>query len=72
MEEGYLTVNELCMLLKVSEPWVYKLVREKRIPFLRIAGKVVRFKLTDIESWIEAGRDQKYCRDKHQKSEIGG
>jgi excisionase family DNA binding protein len=72
MEEVFLTVSEICTMLKVSEPWVYRLIKEERIPFFRIAGKAVRFKQSEVLAWIEAGRDQRYYRDKWRETEIQG
>lgn len=62
--ESFLTVSELSEILKVSEPWVYKLVRQQRIPFTRVAGKAVRFRESDIEGWLEESNGKRYFRDK--------
>jgi excisionase family DNA binding protein len=40
--EVLLTVEEVAGSLKVSQVWIYKLVREKRIPFYHVE-KCVRF-----------------------------
>lgn len=70
--EMLLTVDEVSKILKVSQVWIYKLVREKKIPFCRLGGKTVRFKQSELETWIETGRDQRYCRDKWREAEIQG
>lgn len=67
METLY-TVNELAEALKVSEVWLYRLVREDKIPYVRVAGKAVRFKESEIEEWIEKGRGRRYYRDKHREA----
>lgn len=61
--QDFITVSEVAKALKVSEPWIYKLVRQKRIPFFRVQ-KLVRFSLIEIEEWLEATRNQEWHRDK--------
>ena len=50
--ESLLTVDDLVKAWKVTPVWIYKLVREKRIPFVHIE-RCVRFKLSDIEQWVK-------------------
>lgn len=45
-------IKELSSYLKVSIPEIRKLVREKRIPNLRI-GKMIKFNLVSINNWLE-------------------
>jgi predicted DNA-binding transcriptional regulator AlpA len=56
-----LTVDEVASLLKISKYHVYELAKERTksgdirdnpLPCVRL-GKSVRFRKTDIESWIE-------------------
>jgi excisionase family DNA binding protein len=61
--EVFLTVDDLSKMLKVSQVWLYKLVREKRIPFYHIE-KCVRFSPSEIEKWLEDRRMGEYHRDK--------
>jgi excisionase family DNA binding protein len=63
--ETFLTPEELSKMLKVSRVWVYKLCDQGRIPFFRLAGKVIRFREEDIRGWLEGGRGVKYERDKN-------
>ena len=60
--ESFLTVDDLSKRLKVSKIWLYKLVREKRIPFLHIE-KCVRFDPEEIREWLEQRRMRDYKRD---------
>lgn len=62
--ETFLTPEELAKSLKVSRVWVYKLVNEGRIPFFRLAGKVIRFDPKEIGEWMGKSRGEKYHRDK--------
>ena len=61
--ENFLTVDELSEKLKVSKVWLYKLVREKRIPFYHIE-KCIRFSPSDIQNWLEERRNKEWRRDK--------
>jgi len=54
----YLTVDNLSQMLQVSPVRVYKLVRQKRIPFYHIE-RCVRFSQPEIMSWIE----ERKCRE---------
>ncbi len=62
--ETFLTPDELSKMLKVSRVWIYKLCEQGRIPFFRLAGKVIRFNPGEIEAWMEESRGGKYHRDK--------
>jgi excisionase family DNA binding protein len=61
--ENYLTVDDLSKTLKVSRVWIYKLVREKRIPFYHIE-KCVRFSPSAINEWLESKKNIEWHRDK--------
>ena len=61
--ESFLTVDDLSKRLKVSKIWLYKLVREKRIPFLHIE-KCVRFDPVEIQEWLNQKRMKEYRMEK--------
>ena len=63
--ETFITPDELSKILKVSRVWVYKLCDQGRIPFFRLAGKVIRFREEEISQWLEEGRGMRYERDKN-------
>lgn len=63
MEEDFLTVKDIVKKFRVSQPWVYKLVREKKIPFYHIE-KCVRFSPSEIDSWLQERRFRTWKRDK--------
>jgi excisionase family DNA binding protein len=50
------TYNELAEYLKVQPGTLRKWVMDKKIPFIKIGGKSVRFKKTDIDNWLEYQR----------------
>jgi excisionase family DNA binding protein len=57
--ETYLTVDDLSKALQVTPVWIYKLVREKRIPFVHVE-RCVRFSPSEIERWLEERRNQEW------------
>jgi len=61
--ETFLTVSDLSKILKVSPVWIYKLVREKRVPFYHVE-KCVRFSPSEIERWLEERKNKEWHRDK--------
>ncbi len=64
MEEDLLTPEELAKKWKVSRIWIYRLAQQGRIPFIRVAGKILRFHPAEIEEWLKENRGQEYHRDK--------
>ncbi|MGD0915695.1 MAG: helix-turn-helix domain-containing protein [Thermodesulfobacteriota bacterium] len=69
--EEFLTVEDISKTLKVSPVWIYKLVRQKRIPFFRVE-KCVRFLPSEIGKWLEGGRNREWHRDKIRRPLDGG
>ena len=57
--ENYLTVDDLSKSLKVTSVWIYKLVRQKRIPYLHIE-RCIRFSPTAIEGWLKERENREY------------
>jgi excisionase family DNA binding protein len=62
--ETFLTVSDLSKILKVSPVWIYKLVREKKVPFYHVE-KCVRFSPSEIEQWLEERKNKEWHRDKN-------
>ena len=61
--EELVTVDDLSKTLRVSRVWIYKLVREKRIPFYHIE-KCVRFSPAEVKEWLEERKNTEWHRDK--------
>ncbi len=53
--ERYLTVSEAAMFLNTSERFVRRLVAERRVAFHHV-GRHVRFAVSDLEAFVQAGR----------------
>ena len=58
MEDRLLSPKELSEFLRVSKPFPYLLVKRGLIPYYKM-GKVIRFKLSDIEAYLERSRVEK-------------
>ena len=50
--EILLTVTDVAALLQLDVGTVYHLISEKRIPFIRLSARCVRFRRSDILKWI--------------------
>jgi excisionase family DNA binding protein len=50
--------RELTKLLKVSKPWPYIMVKRGLLPCYKM-GKVIRFRFSDIEAYLEQCRVEK-------------
>jgi excisionase family DNA binding protein len=49
-----LTVNEVAMILRVSNMTVYRLVKNKQLPAIRV-GKNYRIKEIDVDKYLDRG-----------------
>lgn len=56
MSNKLLTVNEVAQILRVSNMTVYRLVKSKQIPAIRV-GKNYRIKESDVEKYLNRGSD---------------
>ncbi len=55
--EKMLSPTQLADILGTSLPWVYKLVREKRIPFYHVE-RCVRFSPSEVREWLEERKNK--------------
>jgi excisionase family DNA binding protein len=53
--EELISSKELSRMLKVSKPWPYVMVKRGLLPCYKM-GKVIRFKWSDIEAFLEQSR----------------
>ena len=51
-----LDVVQTATYLGCSERYVRRLIHERRIPFVRLGGRKIRFATTDLESWVDEQR----------------
>jgi len=54
--ETYMTIEELASHLKLAVQTIRRWVLNREIPFHKIK-KVIRFRLSEIEKWIEDGAE---------------
>lgn len=48
---NYCTADELAQVLQLSTGFIYKLARQKRIPFIRI-GRSIRFDIDEVKKTL--------------------
>jgi len=53
--EIYLTIEGLAEYLKLAEQTIRRWVLNREIPFQRINTKLIRFRVSEIEKWIDEG-----------------
>ena len=46
-------VSEAAAYLGLSDRHVRRLVQERRVPFLKVAGSRVKFRPGDLDAWLE-------------------
>lgn len=56
MSFDYVNASELALLLGESVKTIYGRVYNRQIPYYKPGGKILLFKLTEIEKWIKDGR----------------
>ena len=56
MNKNLITVKEVAEILRASEIWVKRLVKQKKIPSYKIAGKRL-FDKAEIMEWIESQKN---------------
>jgi excisionase family DNA binding protein len=48
-----LTVEDVCAWFKVTRDWVYDEVQARRLPFLRLGRKHLRFRRAELLDYLE-------------------
>ncbi len=54
-----MTYGEVEELLQVKRSTIYGWVSRGVIPFVRLSGRVVRFRRDEITTWIDAGKNSR-------------
>lgn len=60
-----LTVAEVAALTRLAPGSIYHLISAKRIPVIRLSRRCVRFRLSDLQAWLETLSDPaspSYCK----------
>lgn len=53
--EPLLTLPDVAALLQVSRTSIYRLIAERKIPFIKVGG-AIRFSRGDVENYLSCGR----------------
>jgi excisionase family DNA binding protein len=53
-----LTTKEVAESLSIHPKTVYKLVKDKRIPFIKREGLGIKFRKKDVEDWLNKGANK--------------
>jgi excisionase family DNA binding protein len=48
-----ISVQELAKMIKFTPATIYRWVKDRRIPFVKMPGNDIRFDKQKIENWIE-------------------
>ena len=51
-----LDIRSAAIRLDCSERYIRRLVQERRIPFIRLGGRKIRFLVVDLDRWVEGQR----------------
>jgi excisionase family DNA binding protein len=54
METKLMTVRDAADYLRLSEQTIQRYVQKREIPFHKVK-KVIRFRLSEIEAWVDGG-----------------
>jgi excisionase family DNA binding protein len=71
MAKDFFSINELAENLNIKKSTLYSIVRNGDLPHYRI-GRIIRFKRTDIESWLENHRNEAVDPEKKAKDILIG
>jgi len=57
MSEGLMLIDQVAQMTGYKVGTVYQLVCQRRIPFIKLSTKALRFDRAEIERWIESHRE---------------
>ena len=56
--EKLYTIDEMASMLKVEKRTLVEWVQHRRIPYVRVDEKLIRFRVSDIVQWVKKNRQQ--------------
>jgi excisionase family DNA binding protein len=60
--EPLVDMRELCKYTALSRSYLYEMISEERLPFpVYKFGRSVRFRLSEVDQWIESCKHSKAC-----------
>jgi excisionase family DNA binding protein len=57
MDSDFLNIQDLSQLLRIKPSTLYSMVEKKMIPHYKV-GRMVRFKRSEIDQWMEGNREE--------------
>ena len=66
--EKLLTVNDVCAVTGLKRSTIYAMIHHERIPVIKISGRCVRFRESDIQAWLESKLVD--AKDKEPKEQV--
>jgi excisionase family DNA binding protein len=54
--DGWMTSDQVCDWLQLRKDYLYDLVAHDRIPHVKLGPRILRFKRTELDAWIESHR----------------
>jgi excisionase family DNA binding protein len=48
-----LNISQVCDITGLKPPTIYGMVMRGEIPVLKISGRCLRFRITDLEKWLD-------------------
>ena len=55
--ENFLTINEVCIWLKIKESHLRQLIFKQEIPYLKV-GRLIRFDEKEIRLWLQEKKEK--------------
>lgn len=52
MPKQLLTVGDLCELLSCRRSYIYQLVHNQQIPYIKMSHRAIRFRTDAIDKWL--------------------
>ena len=62
-KQKLLTIKEMAMLMKVDQRTLVEWVQYRRIPYVLVDKKFIRFRLSDIADWINKKQLQQTLKE---------
>jgi excisionase family DNA binding protein len=71
LEEGYLNIEELSEYFGIKKSTLYAKVSKRQLPFYKI-DRLIRFKKTGIDCWVESLRQEPIATDEKTREILKG
>lgn len=53
-EQCWLNLHQAAQHINTSEAFIRKSVRNRKIPFVRVGGKILRFNQAELDYWLQS------------------